>query len=103
MMDKAAVDRRIGYHPRCRNMSLTHLCFADDILVFSDGSSRSIEGILEIFEKFAAISGLKISLEKSTVYMAGITQVNRNAILHRFPFKVGTLPVRYLILPLLIN
>ena len=37
LLDKAASDRRIGYHPRCKNVSLTNLCFADDIMVFSDG------------------------------------------------------------------
>lgn len=101
MLDKAAADRRFGFHPRCRNMSLTHLCFADDILVFSDGRSRSIQGILEVFENFAAKSGLRISLDKSTIFMAGITQVHKNNILHQFPFEVGSLPVRYLGLPLL--
>jgi len=45
-LDKAAVDKQIGYHPRCKNMSLTHLCFANDIQVFSDGSAKSIANIL---------------------------------------------------------
>lgn len=62
-LDKAAEARRFGYHPRCKNMKLTNLCFADDIIVFSDGNARSMEGILEVFKEFAAISGLNISLE----------------------------------------
>ena len=101
MLDKAAVGKKIGYHPRCRNMSLTHLCFADDIMVFSDGTSRSIQGILETFEKFAVMSGLKISLEKSTVFMTGMSPRAKEAILRQFPFESGTLPVKYLGLPLL--
>ncbi|KAG7579708.1 Reverse transcriptase domain [Arabidopsis thaliana x Arabidopsis arenosa] len=101
MLDKAVVDKKIGYHPRCKNMSLTHLCFADDILVFSDGSSRSVAGILRIFDQFAAISGLKISLEKSTLFMAGVTPQHRETILSQFPLAEGSLPVRYLGLPLL--
>lgn len=94
LLDRAALERRIGYHPRCRNMSLTHLCFADDIMVFSDGRSSSIEGILTTFEKFAVMSGLKISLEKSTVFMAGISQTDKDIILQQFPFEAGTLPVK---------
>ncbi|KAG7540795.1 Endonuclease/exonuclease/phosphatase superfamily [Arabidopsis thaliana x Arabidopsis arenosa] len=101
MLDKAAADKRIGFHPRCKNMRLTHLCFADDILVFSDGCSRSVAGILQVFDRFATISGLSISLEKSTLFLAGTTPQHRDNILRQFPFEAGTLPVRYLGLPLL--
>jgi len=101
MLDKAAVEKKISYHPRCRNMNLTHLCFADDIMVFSDGTSKSIQGTLAIFEKFAAMSWLKISLEKSTIFMAGISPNAKTSILQQFPFELGTLPVKYLGLPLL--
>ncbi|XP_013589034.1 PREDICTED: uncharacterized protein LOC106297312 [Brassica oleracea var. oleracea] len=101
LLDRAAVQKIIGYHPRCQNILLTHLCFADDLLVFTDGSKRSIEGILKIFEDFAAISGLKISLEKSTLYTAGISEEQEGDILTCFPFASGKLPVRYLGLLLL--
>lgn len=40
-------------------------------------------------------------MEKSTIFMAGITQVHRNNILQHFPFEVGSLPVHYPGLPLL--
>ena len=73
LLDKSTAQKIIGYHPRCQNILLTHLCFADDLLVFTDGTKRSIEGILKIFEEFAHISGLKISLENSTLYTAGIS------------------------------
>ncbi|KAG7593526.1 Reverse transcriptase domain [Arabidopsis thaliana x Arabidopsis arenosa] len=101
MIDKAALKGKIGYHPRCQKLQLTHLCFADDLLVFTDGKKSSVEGILTIFDKFAEFSGLKISLEKSTLYMAGVRDVDKEEILHYFPFESGSLPVRYLGLPLL--
>lgn len=101
MLDKAAADKRIGFHYRCKNMRLTHLCFADDILVFSDGCSRSVAGILQVFDHFATISGLSISLEKSTLFLAGNTPLHQDNILRQFPLVAGTLPVKYLGLPLL--
>lgn len=84
MLDKAASERKIGYHPSCLKLNLTHLCFANDLLVFVDGHKRSIEGILEVFKEFAAYSGLNTSLEKSTLYMAGVSDVNKEAILDHF-------------------
>lgn len=100
LMDEAAEKRKIGYHPRCQNIKLTHLCFADDLMIFADGSKRSLDGILEVFEVFEKASGLKINLEKSTLYMAGNTSQNQ-ADIQGVPFAKGSLPVRYLGLPLL--
>ena len=101
MFDKVAERKEIRYHPRCQNILLTHMCFADDLLVFTDGTKRSIEGILRIFEEFAGMSGLKISLEKSTLFIAGITETHESNIHTSFPFASGKLLVRYLGLPLL--
>lgn len=101
MLDKAAPDRKIGYHPYCQNLKLAHLCFADDFVVFADGKKRSIEGILGIFKEFAEFSGWNISLKKSSLFLAGVSEASKEAILYQFPFDTGTLPVRYLGLPLL--
>uniref|UniRef100_A0A0D3E306 Reverse transcriptase domain-containing protein n=1 Tax=Brassica oleracea var. oleracea TaxID=109376 RepID=A0A0D3E306_BRAOL len=101
LLDKAALENRIDYHPYCKELSITHLCFADDVLVFSDGKKSSIEGMLTVFKKFAMMSGLSISLEKSTMFLAGVKEDATVEILDQFPFEAGSLPVRYLGLPLL--
>lgn len=101
MIDKEAERGLVGYHPRCKNILLTRLSFADDLMVFKDGTKCSIEGILRVFDDFAAISGMKISLEKSTLYIAGTTQNEEEDILSTFPLPSGKLHVRYLGLPLL--
>lgn len=101
LLDKAALERRIGYHPKCQNMGITHLSFADDIMVFTDGKIRSIDSITEVFDYFAKISGLKINMEKSTIYLAGISEERRTAMELKYSIQLGTLPVRYLGLPLL--
>ena len=101
LLDEAAAKGRTGFHPKCKNIALTHLCFADDLLVFADGSQRSVESILQVFEAFDKMSGLKISLEKSTLFLAGVGEQKKEEILGHFPFASGKLPVRYLGLPLL--
>ena len=70
-------------------------------MVFSDGRKDSIEGILAVFKEFEVMSGLNTSMEKSTLYLAGVKDEESEAILEQFPFDNGTLPVRYLGLPLL--
>ncbi|KAG7543982.1 Reverse transcriptase domain [Arabidopsis thaliana x Arabidopsis arenosa] len=100
MLDQAADLRKYGYHPRCKSIGLTHLSFADDLMVLSDGKVRSIDGIVEVFDAFAKRSGLKISMEKSTIYLAGLSDSTYQEIQERYQFDVGHLPVRYLGLPL---
>lgn len=103
MLNKQATDRKLGYHPYCHDLKLTHLSFADDLLVFSDGQKQSIDGILDTFTKFAEASGLHISMEKSTLYLAGMSAEAKQELLSQYTFANGELPVRYLGLPLMTN
>ncbi|XP_056862254.1 uncharacterized protein LOC108845088 [Raphanus sativus] len=100
-IDKVMRENRFNLHPKCKALSLTHLCFADDLMVFVEGTKKSIEGALTVFGDFAKWSGLNISIEKSTLFMAGVTDVERSSILRNFPFAEGKLLVRYLGLPLM--
>lgn len=100
-LDKAVEDQKFQYHPRCKSLYLTHLCFADDLMVFVEGSKHSIEGAISVFDEFSTWSGLNITIEKSTVYMVGVPEHTRISILEKFPFAEGELPVRYIGLPLM--
>ena len=100
-IDKASKEKKFGFHPGCRSLSLTHLCFADDLMVFVEGSKNSVEGALAVFAEFEVWSGLCISIEKSTIYMAGVSEEEKSRILTNFPLAKGDLHVRYLGLPLM--
>lgn len=52
-IDKAVAEKKFKIHPRCQSLSLTHLCFTDDLMVFVEGSKASIEGALAVFDDFA--------------------------------------------------
>ena len=71
MLNKAAEARQFDYHPQCRELKLTHLSFADDIFVFTNGSLKSLRGILSVMEQFAGISGLHINAAKSSIFATG--------------------------------
>lgn len=48
-IDRAVCEKKFAFHPRCKSISLTHLCFADDLMIFVEGSKRSIEGSVGCF------------------------------------------------------
>lgn len=66
---------------------------------FLDGKKVSIEETIIFFDEFERKAGLKISLEKSTLYLAGVS--DRDEITASFPFSLAQLPVRYLGLSLM--
>lgn len=71
ILDKGAIDGRFGIHPECEAPLITHLSFADDVLIFFDGIAESLRGILEILEEFRLISGLRINRQKSELLLDG--------------------------------
>lgn len=99
-LNDAAMDGKFYYHPKCKKSELTHLCFADDLLIFSDGSPHSICGILTVLQEFHQMSGLAISPERSCFFACGLKMEELTTIASISGFPQRTLPIRYMGLPL---
>ena len=100
LLNQAAEAREYDYHPQCAGVKLTHLSFADDILVFSDGTASSLAGVMSVMGRFTKISGLHINVMKSSIFASG---VNLSPLLDaaiEMGISVVTLPIRYLGMPL---
>ncbi|GJV63635.1 hypothetical protein Tco_1474463 [Tanacetum coccineum] len=82
------------YHFWCKDVSLTHMCFVDDLLVICHGDVKSVKVIKKVITEFSNYSGLLPNLNKRTVYFGNVKIHDRQDILIDFPFKVGQLPVR---------
>lgn len=100
MLDKGAIDGVFRIHPECEAPLITHLSFADDVLIFFDGSPESLRGILSILEEFRLISGLKINKQKSELLLDGETASRCRDLATEMGITQGALPLRYLGVPL---
>ncbi|KAJ9536614.1 hypothetical protein OSB04_un000215 [Centaurea solstitialis] len=89
-----------GFHNRCEDLSISHLCFADDLFVFTRGDLRSVEVLKKALAIFRSKSGLEPSLEKSEVFFGNVDGPTKEAILGCLPFSNGVFPIRYLGVPL---
>ncbi|KAJ9536236.1 hypothetical protein OSB04_un000585 [Centaurea solstitialis] len=89
-----------GYHKGCAQFHLTHLCFADDLFVFTRGDVQSVEVLKKALSIFEAKSGLSANLDKSEVFFGNVPLDTRNAIRTCLPFRNGIFPIRYLGVPL---
>ena len=56
------------YHPRCKEMKLTHMCFADDLIMCCKGEYVSAYLMLRAFKLFSETSGLKANVGKSAMF-----------------------------------
>ncbi|KAK1434373.1 hypothetical protein QVD17_00112 [Tagetes erecta] len=65
------------------------------------GDCNSVRCIMKSFHLFTDLSGLMPSLQKSTAFFCHVPHHVKVAILDVLPFEEGTLPVRYLGVPLI--
>lgn len=101
LLNRAVATSLIGRHPRCDQVLVTHLSFADDIMVFTDGSPTSLRETLRVFNNFARNSGLHINANKSAMYVGGRNKEELLAAAASHGIPTETLPIRYLGLPLI--
>ncbi|XP_022774081.1 uncharacterized protein LOC111316376 [Durio zibethinus] len=98
LLDSAASYGIFSYHPKCKKVNLTHLCFADDLLIHTKEKLDSVKGIQVILKQFYTYSGLQLNSAKNELYYTGIPGTELEEILK--VHKMGKLPVRYLGVPL---
>lgn len=100
MLNKAAAEHRFKYHAKCEKVKLTHLSFADDLLIFIDGSLGSIQHVLQVIWEFENRSGLAVSFQKTSFFASGMEQAEIDMIQATTGMSCGSLPFRYLGVPL---
>ncbi|XP_013639486.1 PREDICTED: uncharacterized protein LOC106344713 [Brassica oleracea var. oleracea] len=100
LLNRADQQGEFRLHPLCTSPRLTHLLFADDLLVFSDGSRFSINGIKSVMASFKLWSGLDMNEAKSEIFFGGYTDIHASVLADLSGFKWGSFPTRYLGLPL---
>ncbi|GJV72568.1 polypyrimidine tract-binding protein homolog 2 isoform X1 [Tanacetum coccineum] len=90
-----------GYHNRCSKQKIINICFADDLIMFSGGDIQSAKILIKALEEFKCASDLVPSIPKSTVFFCNVVAHVKLAILHLMPFEEGSLPIKYLGVPLI--
>jgi hypothetical protein len=101
MADYTGINPGFKFHPKCLKMKLTHLCFADDLLIFSEANVSSIKVIKDALVEFEELSGLKANPAKNSFYCSGISERIKHILLNDLQMKEGNFPVRYLGVPLI--
>lgn len=62
---KTGNDEQYKYHCKCEKLKLTHLCFADDLLLFCHADAHSVSILKAALDEFRSVFGLIPSFERS--------------------------------------
>uniref|UniRef100_A0A1U7XQD5 Uncharacterized protein LOC104236822 n=1 Tax=Nicotiana sylvestris TaxID=4096 RepID=A0A1U7XQD5_NICSY len=87
------------YHPMCKETKLTHLVFADDLMIFCKENLKSIARVMEALQHFSDATGLEANIDKSSMFVAGVDEETMHDMLKITEFTLWTFPIRYLGLP----
>jgi len=100
LLKAKTVDSDFNFHPKCGQLKISHLAFADDIMLMARGDPTSVNILMRCLKDFAACSGLHVNDLKSCLFTAGIVNPDLDIIAGHCGFPTGSLPFRYLGIPL---
>lgn len=87
-----------------RNLTISHLLFADDSLIFTRASVEDCKNLKAIFDCYALASGQIFNYEKSSMFFSGKISNEQVAVIKNlFQLKVVSRYEKYLGLPYMIE
>ena len=69
LLRKARHEADFKFHPHCSKLVLTHLMFADELILFSKAHPASLHHIMSALHKFHECAGLMPNLAKSQMVL----------------------------------
>ncbi|XP_012842530.1 PREDICTED: uncharacterized protein LOC105962752 [Erythranthe guttata] len=81
-------------------LSVSHLLYADDILIFTNGGRHSVQRLMEIFHSYERSSGQLVNVTKSHLYVGKWAEVESSNIEQVTGICRKTLPLKYLGVPI---
>ncbi|XP_020249118.1 uncharacterized protein LOC109826499 [Asparagus officinalis] len=94
-------DKKFKFHPKCGKLKITHVTFADDLLLFCKGDVYSIQKLYQCVKDFGVTSNLEANLSKCSIFYGGVKDSVKSSILGCLGFPEGVFPIRYLGVPLI--
>lgn len=97
----AKVPRDFLFHWKCKDLKLTHLFYADYVLLFAHCDQNSIKHIMQSVALFSRLSGHVPNAHKSTVFFCNSKPETISWFNSSYNVPHGELPVRFLGVPLI--
>ncbi|XP_058753522.1 uncharacterized mitochondrial protein AtMg01250-like [Vicia villosa] len=83
LLQKMQLNHNLNHHSRCAKLDLTHLTFADDILLFARGERSSVDMMIQTMNTFYKSIELGMNPAKCNVYFGAVEEEVKQSILER--------------------
>lgn len=74
LIERKINDKLLDTYKVKEDTSVSHLMYADDILLFSEADPKSLLSIKEILAQFSAFSNLEVNAQKSSIAFSKICE-----------------------------
>lgn len=81
MFALASLSPEFCFHPKCAPLGISHLAFADDVLLVPQGDRSSVHVLLQQLQIFGQTSGLNMNVDKCSIYFGGVRENLKQVIL----------------------
>ena len=88
------------FHPYCKNLELTHLMFADDLILFSKADPTNLTYLKEALDMFYKCAGLRANTHKSQIDFGGCSEALQAQCIETTGLQEGAFPLSYLGVPI---
>ena len=99
-----SLSRSVGYTVPRHCPPVSHLAFADDVIIFANGSVAALKRVIRVLERYQNDSGQLVNVQKSGYLVHPRVSSARKGVIERVTkFQRKQFPVRYLGAPLFIG
>ncbi|VFQ78789.1 unnamed protein product [Cuscuta campestris] len=91
LLNKKAKEGLFNFHKDCASLGITHLTFANDLMLFSRGDLQSVQVFMDALDHFSRVSGLILNPTKSNIFLAGKYRDSSHDLLALASFPRGNL------------
>lgn len=89
----------LKFHWKCKDLRLSHLFYAEDVLLFAHGNKESILHIMNTLSTFSLLSGLAPSIHKSSLFFCYCKDTFMEWFDTTYNIPNGSIPVKFLGMP----
>lgn len=101
LLDRLIIGRKDMMYRMARyTMGVSHLAYADDIIIFSQAQRSTILNLMECLDHYMKVSGQKVNVGKSCFYLDKKHYSWAQEISEVSGFQQGSLPFNYLGVPI---
>jgi len=99
-LQQSSKKKDFKFHPGCRALKLTHLMFADDLLLFCKADPATLQEIMNALHHFHEVTGLQVNMAKSQMVLGGCSENLKKKCTEISGFQDSHFPLKYLGVPL---